>query len=131
VLGTLTDGRRRVTSAHYVRPLERDPHGHVQRRPPALLSACDRGVDGFDDFAWAISAELAGRIGQAAPAFETARSERAAILEALAEAGVVESPAVAAAIQAVRSTPPRPEAARTCDGPRRAASRREGRRRRR
>ncbi|HYI21843.1 MAG TPA: hypothetical protein VEX62_04320, partial [Candidatus Limnocylindrales bacterium] len=33
----LRDGR--VAAAHYVRPVERDGAGHLQRRPPALLAA--------------------------------------------------------------------------------------------
>ena len=30
--------RARVVAAHYVRPVARDPHGHVQRLPPAVLA---------------------------------------------------------------------------------------------
>ncbi len=34
VLRRLADGRRRVAAAHYVRPVARDTHGHVQRLGP-------------------------------------------------------------------------------------------------
>ena len=35
----VVDGRLQV--AHYVRPVERDAAGHLQHRPPAVLSARD------------------------------------------------------------------------------------------
>ena len=34
----LDDGRRRVVAAHYVRPMVRDQHGHLQRLGPAVLA---------------------------------------------------------------------------------------------
>ena len=72
VLAELPDGRRRVRAAHYVRPLEQDPEGHVQRRPPALLAAWDAERDRLDDYAWGITTELAGRVGREPVAFERA-----------------------------------------------------------
>jgi hypothetical protein len=56
------DGSR-VTSAHYVRPVERDGAGHLQRRPPAVLAAWNERAGGFDDFSWAVTDELADRTG--------------------------------------------------------------------
>lgn len=55
------DGRR-VRSAHYVRPVERDGAGHLQRRPPAVLADWNEGAGRFDDFSWAVTDELATRI---------------------------------------------------------------------
>ncbi len=100
VVTVLPDGRRRIVAAHYVRPLEQDGHGHLQRRPPALLAAWDRDADRLDDYAWGISAELGSRIGMAAPAFELARAERAELLVGLAAAGARTPEAVAGAIAA-------------------------------
>jgi hypothetical protein len=107
VVRVLSDGRRRVVAAHYVRPLEQDPRGHVQRRPPALLAAWDAEEDRFDDFAWGISAELAGRVGREPAAFERARDDRASLLARLASTGVVGREAVAQALQAASLTPER------------------------
>ena len=56
------DGRR-VRSAHYVRPVERDGAGHLQRRPPAVLADWNESADRFDDFSWAVTDELADRSG--------------------------------------------------------------------
>ncbi|HEX5828580.1 MAG TPA: hypothetical protein VFY23_13730 [Candidatus Limnocylindrales bacterium] len=53
----------RVLAAHYVRPLARDQHGHLQRMPPAVLATWSMGADAFDHFAWGVIPELAARIG--------------------------------------------------------------------
>jgi hypothetical protein len=53
----------RVHVAHYVRPVERDAAGHLQRRPPAVLAAWNSGAAAFDDFWWAVTDELASRTG--------------------------------------------------------------------
>jgi hypothetical protein len=89
VLRASADGLRRVVAAHYVRPLEQDPHGHVQRRPPALLAAWDGQADRFDEYSWGILAELAGRVGQSVAAFEAARAARTAELESLTRGSTV------------------------------------------
>jgi len=81
-------GPVRVLAAHYVRPLELDGHGHVQRRPPAVLAAWDPAAGAFDDYAWGILPELAARAGIEAPAFETERHRRAAYLGDLVHSGV-------------------------------------------
>lgn len=96
--------RWRVGAAHYVRPLEQDVHGHVQRRPPALLAGWDEPSDRFDDYAWGITSELAGRIGRSPEAFERAREARSHLLDHLVEDGVVAPAAVAAALAAQGST---------------------------
>jgi hypothetical protein len=54
------DGRFAI--AHYVRPVERDGAGHLQRRPPAVLSA-RAATGGVDHFYWAYTDELALRAG--------------------------------------------------------------------
>jgi hypothetical protein len=53
----------RVLAAHYVRPVARDQHGHVQRLPPAVLATWNMAADSFDHFAWGVLPELAERIG--------------------------------------------------------------------
>jgi hypothetical protein len=74
----------RCRVAHYLRPTERDGQGHVQRRPPAILSAWDEGADRFDDYAWGITPELAERIGGTQATLEERRMQRAALLERIA-----------------------------------------------
>jgi hypothetical protein len=56
-----SDGKLAV--AHYVRPIERDAAGHLQRRPPAVLSARDHQSGTLDHFYWAYTDELATRAG--------------------------------------------------------------------
>lgn len=63
VLGRPDLGRLRVVAAHYVRPVARDAHGHVQRLGPAVLATWDASTDRFEHFAWAILPELAVRLG--------------------------------------------------------------------
>jgi hypothetical protein len=69
------DGRR-VTSAHYVRPVERDGAGHLQRRPPAVLAAWNERANAFDDFSWGITDELAERAGLSRKELEDERDLR-------------------------------------------------------
>ena len=45
---------RRVVAAHYVRPVVRDEHGHVQRLGPAVLATWDATADRFEHFGWGI-----------------------------------------------------------------------------
>jgi hypothetical protein len=59
------EGQLRITAAHYVRPLERDAGGHVQRRGPAVLAVFDEGAAEWSHFAWGVEAELAERAGLA------------------------------------------------------------------
>jgi hypothetical protein len=81
--GPVTD-RARVLAAHYLRPLERDGGGHVQRRPPAVLATWDPDVDAFDHFAWGVTGELADRVDRSQASFEELQASRAAGLLALA-----------------------------------------------
>ena len=81
--GPITD-RLRVLAAHYLRPLERDGGGHVQRRPPAVLATWDPPADAFDHFAWGVTGELADRVDRSQASFEELQASRAAGLAALA-----------------------------------------------
>lgn len=78
----------RVTAAHYVRPVERDGAGHLQRRPPAVLSARDRDDDRLDHFYWGVTDELATRAGVSRSELEDAHAIRSRLLDDLAAAGV-------------------------------------------
>ncbi len=42
ILRRIDGGRRRVVAAHYVRPVARDVHGHLQRLGPAVLATWAR-----------------------------------------------------------------------------------------
>ena len=68
VVLVIDDGR--VAAAHYVRPLERDAAGHVQRRPPAVLSARREAEGVLEHFYWAVTDELATRAGMTRADFE-------------------------------------------------------------
>lgn len=74
----------RVVAAHYLRPLARDEHGHVQRLPPAVLAAWDPKRERFEHFAWGVVGELAGRTGRRAGDFEREQALRVARLLAAA-----------------------------------------------
>jgi hypothetical protein len=77
-----------VATAHYVRPVERDAAGHLQRRPPAILAAWDERARHFDHFFWAITDELATRAGLEPPEFDDAHRRRVALLRDLVDAQV-------------------------------------------
>lgn len=106
VPGPVTD-RVRVVAAHYLRPIERDGQGHVQRRPPAVLATWDPVADGFDHFAWGVTGELADRVDRSQASFEELQTSRAAAIAALA-AGVTDAPSLDAVLDA---EPPRVPAA--------------------
>jgi hypothetical protein len=95
---------RRVVAAHYVRPLARDAHGHVQRLGPAVLATWDEREDEFEHFAWGILPELADRTGHRAGDFEHELERRRAYLDGLAAADVVEVDRVRTAIDGYRAT---------------------------
>lgn len=78
---------RRLRAAHYLRPVERDAAGHLQRRPPALLAAHDRRADRLEHFDWAISGELADRLGSGVAEFEADLRRRRDALTGLVAAG--------------------------------------------
>jgi hypothetical protein len=65
IVGEVGD-RDRITAAHWVRPVVRDVHGHVQRLGPAVLATWDEPTGGFEHFAWGVMPELAMRIGRKA-----------------------------------------------------------------
>jgi hypothetical protein len=79
-------GTERVVAAHYLRPVARDPHGHVQRMPPAVVATWDPAGNRFEHFAWGITAELADRIGMRPVDLEREQARRAETLAAMAEA---------------------------------------------
>jgi hypothetical protein len=77
VVLVFNDGR--LSIAHFVRPVERDGAGHLQRRPPAVLSA--RGATGaLDHFYWAYTDELASRAGMTRHELEDEQRARASRL---------------------------------------------------
>jgi hypothetical protein len=71
----IEDGR--IAVAHYVRPVERDAAGHLQRRPPAVLSARNPVSGQLDHFYWAYTDELASRAGITRRQLEDDRDARA------------------------------------------------------
>ena len=75
-----TDRGPRCSIVHYLRPTERDGQGHVQRRPPAILAAWDETTSSYEDFAWAVTPELADRVDRSQADFEERMRERAALL---------------------------------------------------
>jgi hypothetical protein len=75
VVLVISDGRLQV--AHYVRPVERDAAGHLQRRPPAVLGARDATTGDLDHFYWAYTDELATRAGITRQQLEDERDARA------------------------------------------------------
>ena len=74
----------RVEAAHYLRPVARDPGGHVQRMPPAVLATRNRASGQFDHFAWGVTAELAAPTGRRPIAFEREQARRAAAISVAA-----------------------------------------------
>jgi hypothetical protein len=94
---------RRVVAAHYVRPVFRDVHGHVQRLAPAVLATWDPDDDRFEHFAWGIVPELAARVGRRAGDFTAEHDRRRDYLTGLAGAGVTGSDAVRSAIDGYRA----------------------------
>lgn len=104
ILRPVGDGARRVVAAHYVRPISRDEHGHVQRLGPAVLATWAPDHDRFEHFAWGITPELALRVGRRAGDFEVEIDRRHAYLAGLAEAGIADVEAVRAAIDGYRTT---------------------------
>ena len=91
-----------ITVAHYVRPLARDPNGHVQRLPPAVLAARDARSGRLEHFSWGISDELAGRTGRRSVDLEREQALRSGLLARLAAAGIVDPVEVRDAVAAWR-----------------------------
>jgi len=103
VLRRVGAGRRRVVAAHYVRPVARDQHGHLQRLGPAVLATWDPAVDGFEHFGWGITPELALRVDRRAGDFEIEVDRRREHLGQLVAEGVTEPVAARTAIRDYRS----------------------------
>lgn len=114
VLRGIADERVRVAAAHYVRPVVRDVHGHLQRLGPAVLATWDEGTDTVEQFGWGIAPELASRVGLRAGDFELEVAARRLVLEALVHDGVTEPHDVRLALRrhstasALRATLPDP-----------------------
>jgi hypothetical protein len=106
VLRRLDDGRRRVVAAHFVRPIARDTHGHVQRLGPAVLATWDPAEDAFEHFGWGIIPELARRVGRPAGDFEIEVDRRRAYLDGVVADGPADDAAVRSAIRAYRPAVP-------------------------
>jgi hypothetical protein len=100
--GLVTD-RVRVVAAHYLRPLERDGAGHVQRRPPGVLATLDVVSGAYDHFAWGLTPELADRADRSQATFEELLEARAAALAALA----ADAPGAPGLIAILAAEPPR------------------------
>lgn len=103
VLRRTDGGRRRVVAAHYVRPIVRDVHGHLQRLGPAVLATWNAGTDSFEHFGWGITPELAMRVGRRAGDFELEAAARRAFLDDLVAEGVTDVAAVRAALSRYRA----------------------------
>ena len=111
VLRRLDDGRRRVVAAHYVRPVARDVHGHLQRLGPAVLATWDPESDAFEHFGWGVTPELARRVGRHAGDFEIEVDRRRELLDRLVATGVTDPQSARDAIRAYVPAP-------TVDAPR-------------
>lgn len=92
------DGGRRVVAAHYVRPVARDVHGHLQRLGPALLATWNAETDRFEHFGWGVTPELALRVDRRAGDFELEMTARQAFLGDLVARGITDVTAVRAAL---------------------------------
>jgi hypothetical protein len=92
-------GVRRIVAAHYVRPVVRDEHGHVQRLGPAVLATWDPADQTFEHFGWGVIPELAMRVGRRPGDFEIDVDARRALLEGLVASGATDVVAVRGAIQ--------------------------------
>ena len=71
----------RVVAAHYLRPVARDMHGHVQKLGPAVLATWDGRAGRFEHFGWGVTPELAMRTGRHAGDFEIELERRREALE--------------------------------------------------
>ena len=102
VMRRVDGDRRRLVAAHYVRPVARDTHGHIQRLGPAVLATWDPSTDSFEHFAWGITPELAMRVGRRAGDFEIEVGRRQDVLDAMVAAGMTGPDEVRRAILAYR-----------------------------
>lgn len=105
ILRRVDGGRRRVAAAHYVRPIARDQHGHLQRLGPAVLATWDPATDTFEPFGWGVTPELARRVARPAGDFEIEVDRRRDYLDELVRTGVTEPAAARTAIRGYRPAP--------------------------
>lgn len=98
VLRQSAGGHRRVAAAHYVRPVARDGHGHLQRLGPAVLATWNDATDTFEQFGWGVTPELAMRVGRRPGDFELDSAARRAFLDDLVARGITDVAAVRAAL---------------------------------
>ena len=103
VLRRLEGNRRRIVAAHYIRPVSRDVHGHLQRLGPAVLATRDAARDRLEHFGWGIVPELAMRVGRRAGDFEQEADARRVLLDQLAASGVTDVERVREAITTYRT----------------------------
>jgi len=103
VLRQSAGGHRRVAAAHYVRPVARDVHGHLQRLGPAVLATWNDATDTFEQFGWGVTPELAMRVGRRPGDFELDSAARRAFLDDLVARGITDVAAVRAAVIDYRS----------------------------
>lgn len=106
VLQRVDGERRRVVAAHYVRPVARDLHGHLQRLGPAVLATWNPVDDNFEHFGWGVMPELALRVGRRAGDLEIEIERRRDYLERLVATGVTEPQLARDAIRDYRPAPP-------------------------
>jgi flagellar protein FlaI len=104
VLRRLDGIRRRVVAVHYVRPVSRDVHGHVQRLGPAVLATWDPVTDRLEHFGWGVIPELAIRVGRRAGDFELEIDRRRALLDELVAIGTTDIDSVRDAITTYRTS---------------------------
>jgi hypothetical protein len=104
VLRRVGGDRRRAVAAHYLRPVARDVHGHVQRLGPAVLATWDPATDTFEAFGWGVTPELAMRVGLRAGDFELECETRRGFLDDLVARGITGVESVREAISRYRSS---------------------------
>jgi len=102
ILRRVEDDRRRVVAAHYIRPVARDVHGHLQRLGPAVLATWDQETDSMEQFGWGVTPELARRVGIRPGDFEVEVDRRREHLDGLVAAGVTDPQPVIDALRAYR-----------------------------
>ncbi|MBM4409269.1 MAG: hypothetical protein FJ038_11925 [Chloroflexi bacterium] len=105
VVGQVAGRGTRVLAAHYVRPVARDAHGHVQRLSPAVLTTFDAESDTFEQFGWGIVPELAFRVGRRAGDYELEHERRTGFLVGLTHASITARAEVRRAIAAYAVAP--------------------------
>ncbi len=108
----LDEAGHRVAAAHYLRPVSRDAHGHVQRLGPAVIATWDAAAGRFEHFAWGITAELAERVGMTPVQLEREQAIRAESIATLAASPERLTPRARGATLAVRARNADPGASR-------------------